>query len=52
MKYRILEARGSLEKLVADVNNLIEQGWKPLGGVCRSDDKQDYANYVQAMTKE
>ena len=47
MKYIVIE-KAFLDELVAEVNERIEEGYKPLGGICRSNG----IGYVQAMIKE
>jgi hypothetical protein len=51
MEYRILEEKRDLAELERRVNDLIKQDWKPLGGVCRSDDDSHWY-YVQAMIRD
>jgi hypothetical protein len=47
MEYHVVRSKlGDLEDLVAKVNALIKQGWKPQGGICNSDNW-----YFQAMVK-
>lgn len=43
MKYKIIEAKYPVD-LEREVNKAIEQGWKPIGGVC-----SDSAFIYQAM---
>lgn len=54
MKYIIVEEFGSCEDLTEKVNQLIEQGWRPQGGVAVIAAPEDGLNdgYCQAMIKE
>jgi hypothetical protein len=45
MEYKILENK-ELNKLIEEVNKLINEGWKPQGGASYSD-----RYYIQAMIK-
>jgi hypothetical protein len=49
MKYHILT--GDLQKLEREVNELIEKGWKPQGGVSRAE-SDCYSWFAQAMIKD
>jgi hypothetical protein len=48
IEYRILEASGVTE-LERKVNDHIESGWSPHGGLCSA---ATHNNYFQAMTRE
>lgn len=50
MKYKVI-VQLSAEELIICVNKAIDEGWKPLGGVCLSVSERNIA-YAQAMTKE
>lgn len=50
MKYKI-ETAIETKQLESLVNELIQQGWKPLGGVSISNDGH-YDMYIQAMIKD
>ena len=59
MQYKIVSAKNTyqyntLEKLEKEVNNLIAQGWKPLGGVSVVKPYATLTDYeaFQAMIKE
>lgn len=45
MEYIIIESK-NVAQLVFRINELIECGWQPLGGVCHGAN-----NYIQAMTR-
>lgn len=45
MRYIVVKQKLMFD-LIAEVNNLIQQGWVPLGGVSATE-----INYLQAMTK-
>ena len=50
--YVILESDDTL-RLMAEVNQRMAQGWKPLGGVaCCYDSTNESVRYVQAMVRE
>jgi hypothetical protein len=50
--YVILESDDTL-RLMAEVNQHIAKGWKPLGGVgCWYDRSNESVRYVQAMVRE
>ena len=52
--YRIVESMLNIE-VEKEVNELIEQGWKPLGSllivVKKAAEGDEHIHYVQAMTK-
>jgi len=50
MRYRILEQR-SAYRLSIEVNEMIEQGWRPQGGVA-VDSQGMSESFLQAMVKE
>ncbi len=56
MQYTLVEDNKRAGGLIKAVNDMILQGWKPIGGVSTSAWKDDYdndfTNYVQAMIKE
>ena len=49
MEYQLVDGEKYAE-LEKEVNNLIKQGWKPLGGVC-SVTAQYGTYFIQAMVK-
>ena len=49
MKYTVVRTR-KLNELIEQVNLLIQEGWKPQGGICEST-YQGSAEYYQAMIK-
>jgi hypothetical protein len=50
--YVILEGDDAL-RLMAEVNQRITKGWRPLGGVsCYFDPANESVRYVQAMVRE
>jgi hypothetical protein len=54
MKYKIVQA-GNVEGLEKEVNKLLAEGWKPIGGIHSLSWKVSNATYwaiCQAMTKE
>jgi hypothetical protein len=52
MHYRVVEARDT-EGLEADVNEMIRDGWTPLGGVCVVSSNDTYAWwFYQAMVRD
>ena len=51
MKYRITDALSG-PKLTEYVNNLIKDGWKPLGGVSVTGEFHGTTVYVQAMVTD
>jgi hypothetical protein len=53
MNYRIVEAKDT-EGLETEVNEMIQEGWTPLGGVCVVNSQANtYAWwFYQAMTRE
>lgn len=46
MEYTVIY--GLRSDIIIEVNNLIQQGWKPLGGVTAD----GYGRYAQAMIRE
>jgi len=52
--YRIIESMLNIE-VEKEVNELLEQGWKPLGSllvvVKKANEGGEHIHYVQAMTK-
>jgi len=55
MKYEIVEVNTCIEDLDAQVNKMIELGWKPQGGVSVAMSESDefrYYSAAQAMVKE
>lgn len=51
MEYQILIAR-TPEQLETGVNEELQQGWIPLGGICVHGDETYGHSYYQAMTRE
>ena len=49
MKYRLVEALSS-KNLIAGVNILIQEGWKPIGGISITGEFHGTLVYVQAMS--
>ncbi len=50
MKYTVANAN-AFSNLIAEVNELIEKGWSPLGGICVCNEDNNIF-YYQAMIKE
>ncbi len=51
MEYMAVEAN-SLKNLSSSVNDLIEQGWRPLGGLSSTKNFYETISYCQALIKE
>lgn len=53
MHYRIVEAK-DVEGLETDVNEMIRDGWTPLGGVCVVNSQNNTYSwwFYQAMTRD
>ena len=49
MKYKLIEESYAID-LEREVNSAIEQGWKPIGGVCCDTSYGSTLYYYQAMT--
>lgn len=49
MKYTVVKTK-KLEELIEQVNLLIQEGWKPQGGICESA-SQGAVDFYQAMIK-
>ena len=50
MTYRVIN-KESINNLQFEINKLMEEGWKPQGGVCVTSE-QGYRNFYQAMIFE
>jgi hypothetical protein len=54
--YRVVTAENKVERLVKDVNKLMDSGWQPLGGVSVShtydvEDERITVMFAQALIK-
>ena len=49
VEYTVL-SYSSLDSLIREVNRMIKDGWKPLGGIASA--RESYAYFYQAMIKE
>ena len=52
MEYKLLETKGPGKRLDTMVNEAIEQGWRPQGGVVVWVDDYTGTMYAQAMVKD
>lgn len=55
-EYRVVTAENKVERLVKEVNKLIDQGWEPMGGVSVShaydvEDERVTTIFAQALIK-
>ena len=53
MKYNVIKETG-IEYFEKEVKDRLEEGWKPVGGVCVLRDEADFSryHYFQAMIKD
>ena len=53
MEYTVVEVYGYAEELIRNVNDLIKDGWRPLGGVAIGITETDELDgYFQAMIRD
>lgn len=50
MKYEIIST-DTMTKMILEVNDYMEDGWKPQGGICAYV-SSTYTRFLQAMVKE
>ncbi len=51
MSYKVIESSGSKKKLIAEVNALESEDWRPAGGVAMTESDDGYKHYAQAVYK-
>jgi len=49
MEYKVVKVQSSIKEFTDKVNALIQEGWKPQGGVSITTSQGNYETYIQAM---